>query len=203
MDQPSVRKVASEAPAALSNGRTYDDAMLIARLCDDDVEAMAQLYDRYGGAAFSLARRILGTSPEAEEVVQDAFLALWRQAPRLDMRRGPLRPYLLTIVHRRAVDAMRRRPAEPQGPLELVENSPSEGPDPFESAWRQEQWVVVAAALRELPPDQLRAVELTYFRGLTVAEMARRESIPQGTAKSRIRLALRRMRRHIGPWWRA
>lgn len=196
MDHVRVRRIPTKR-----NARSDDDDTLIARLRGDDAGAMAELYDRYGTSAFGLARRILGTTADAEEVVQDAFLALWRQAANLDMRRGPLRQYLLTIVHRRAVDTMRRRAARPQAPLEMVENSSSEGSDPLESVARQEQREMMATALEGLPPDQRRAVALTYFGGLTIAEMARSESIPAGTAKSRLRLALHRMRRQIGPWW--
>jgi len=171
-----------------------DELRLLERLRRNDRDALAATYDAYSRLAFGLAYRIVGETGEAEDVVQEAFVSLWRQADRLDSSRGSLRSLLLTIVHRRAVDAVRRRSSRPAVLLESLEPLPSGAPDPLEVSSVAEQQRLVQRALTELPVDQRKAVELTYFGGLTIAEMAEQEGIPLGTAKSRLRLALDRMR---------
>jgi RNA polymerase sigma-70 factor (ECF subfamily) len=174
-----------------------DDLRLLERLRQKDRDALAAAYDAYSRLAFGLAYRVVGEATEAEDVVQEAFVALWRQADKLDASRGSLRSLLLTIVHRRAVDAVRRRAGRPSVLLESLEPLPSGAPDPLEVSSVAEEQRLVQRALAELPQDQRKAVELTYFGGLTIAEMAEREGIPLGTAKSRLRLALDRMRKSL------
>ena len=159
---------------------------------------MAALYDAYGGLAYGLAYRVVGEAKEAEDVVQEAFLTLWRQARRLDAARGSLRSLLMTIVHRRAIDGVRRRSARPEVALDAAAPIVAQTRDPVEYASLAEERQVVRQTLARLPKDQRQAIELTYFGGLTVAEMAKREGIPVGTAKSRLRLALGRMREAMG-----
>jgi RNA polymerase sigma factor (sigma-70 family) len=182
-----------------SSARTTDreDAALLERLRSNDREAMSELYDACGRQAFGLAYRIVGEAAEAEDVVQEAFLTLWRQAARLDAARGSVRSLLLTIVHRRAVDAVRLRAGRPERGLEAIERVLAAPDDPFESASLAEERSRVRRALDELPPDQREAIEQTYFGGLTVAELAGRAGVPLGTAKSRLRLALQRMRKSL------
>ncbi len=179
--------------------RTTDgeDAELLERLRHDDRDALAALYDKYGRLAYGLAYRTVGETREAEDVVQEAFLTLWRQAARLDRARGSLRPLLLTIVRRRAIDVLRRRPTRSAQLVESIEPLAASASDPIEFASQAEERERVRQALAELPDDQRQAIELTYFDGLTVAEMAARERIPLGTAKSRLRLALDRMRKRL------
>jgi len=174
-----------------------EDSRLLERLRQDDREALAALYDAYGRLAFGLAARMLSDAAAAEDVVQESYLALWRNAARLDASRGSLRTYLLTIVHRRASAALRRRAGRRQVALEAVELPPSPAGDPLELASMSEQRDRVQAALCTLSDEQRRAIELTYFGGLTVAEMAAQEKIPLGTAKSRLRLALERLRKTL------
>ncbi len=174
-----------------------DDVGLLERLRRNDRDAVAALYDAYGRLAFGLAYRIVGDAAEAEDVVQEAFLTIWRQADRLDAGRGSLRSYLLTIVHRRSVDALRRRSGRPVIVSEHLEPVPAVTPDPLEASSRAEERQLVQRAVDGLPVDQRRAVELTYFEGRTIAEMAEQEGIPLGTAKSRLRLALVRMRKSL------
>ena len=199
MDHRDPGRITPESDPHGASGRTTseDDAILIDGLRRDDEEAMSLLYDRYGASAYGLACRMLGETAEAEDVVQEAFLALWRQAGSFDPGRGALRSYLLTIVHRRAIDTARRRSSRPQQPLDVTQPLASGDSDPFDMASAEEQRALVQAALGDLPADQRRAVELTYFGGLTIAEMAATEGIPLGTAKSRLRLALERMRKAL------
>lgn len=175
-----------------------DDATLLDGLRRNEGDAIAAFYDRYGRLAYSLAYRITGDASEAEDVVQESFLAFWRQAARVDPARGA-RAYLLTIVHHRAIDLIRRRTGRAERTLETLEAMPAATRDPVEFASMTEERDRVRSALQELPDDQRRAVELTYFGGLTIAEMADQEQIPLGTAKSRLRLALERMRKMLPP----
>jgi RNA polymerase sigma-70 factor (ECF subfamily) len=199
MDHTTPRADTSQADPSRATTRTSDreDAKLLERLRENDQEALAVLYDRYGRLAYGLAYRVLGGSPDAEDVVQEAFLTIWRQAHRFDPERGSARSYLMTIVHRRAIDVLRRKSGKPELALEFSDFIPSGGRGPEEFASMSEERDRVRAALAELPGDQRRAVDYTYFQGMTIAEMAEREKIPLGTAKSRVRLALERMRRSM------
>jgi RNA polymerase sigma-70 factor (ECF subfamily) len=174
-----------------------DDERLLERLRRNERDAMAALYDQYGRLAYSIAYRVVGESREAEDVVQESFLALWRQAGKLDAERGSVRSFLLTIVHRRAVDVLRRRRLRPERALDEAAPLPAATQDPIEFASLAEERELLERAMRTLPDKQRRAVELTYFCGLTIAEMADQEQIPLGTAKSRLRLALDRMRKTL------
>ncbi|MDZ4277567.1 MAG: sigma-70 family RNA polymerase sigma factor [Dehalococcoidia bacterium] len=191
----------SEPPPdpSASPSRTIDreDAELLERLRRNDREALAAIYDRYGRLAFGLAYRVVGEPQEAEDTVQESFLTLWRQAGRLDAARGSVRSYLLTIVHRRAIDALRRKSGRAERALDQIEPIVSPAPDPMEVASRGEDRALVQRALAGLPSDQRQAVELAYFGGLTIAELAQEQGIPLGTAKSRLRLALKRMRQTL------
>jgi RNA polymerase sigma-70 factor (ECF subfamily) len=197
MDHSAREAGTIQADPSTSDRRTTDreDAKLLERLRDNDQEALAMLYDRYGRLAYGLAYRVVGGSADAEDVVQEAFLTVWRQAHRFDANRGSARSYLMTIVHRRAIDVLRRKSGKPELALDAGDLIPSPGRSPEEFASMNEERDRVRAALDELPGDQRRAVDYTYFEGLTIAEMAEREKIPLGTAKSRLRLALERMRR--------
>jgi RNA polymerase sigma-70 factor (ECF subfamily) len=192
MSQPPLDP--SAAPARTTN---REDARLLERLRRNDRDALAAFYEQYGRLAYGLAYRIVGEAGEAEDVVQEAYLTLWRQAGRLDPSRGSVRSYLLTIVHRRAIDVLRRRSGRPERALVDAEQLPSAAPDPVEFASLAEERERVQRALQELPDDQRQAVELAYFRGLTMAELAQEQRIPIGTAKSRLRLALGRMRKTL------
>jgi RNA polymerase sigma-70 factor (ECF subfamily) len=174
-----------------------DELSLVQGLRNDDRESLAAVYDAFGAIAFGLALKLLGSRTEAEDVVQESFLALWRQAERIDPARG-LRSYLLSIVHNRAVDRVRSRARRPEAELDLDAPIPATTPDPVEEVTRITEGEAVRAALVSLPPDQRQTVELVYFGGLTINETANRMQVPLGTAKSRLRLALGRLRQELG-----
>jgi len=174
-----------------------DERRLVEGLRRDDRESLAAVYDAYSALAYGLALRILGSQTEAEDVVQESFLALWRQAERLDADKG-LRSYLLSIVHHRAIDRLRHRGRRPEAELDLDLPIPSQDEDPAETAVRNDERETVRAALVALSPDQRRTVEMVYFHGLTMTEAAERLRIPVGTVKSRLRLALGRLRQELG-----
>ena len=161
-----------------------------------DPRAFALVYDRHCGAAFGLAYRMVGTRGLAEDVVQEAFLALWRGAARYDGARGSVRSWVLGIVHNRAIDALRRtlvherRRASDEGlerTLQADERTETE-------AARNDDARFVRAAMDTLPPDQRRVVELAYFSGYTHTEIADVIDVPLGTVKGRMRLGLRKLR---------
>jgi RNA polymerase sigma-70 factor (ECF subfamily) len=180
--------------------RTTDEAFdrkLIEGLQRNDRESLAAAYDSYGGLAFALASRVMGASSDAEDVVQESFLALWRQAPRLDAKRG-LRSYLMTIVHNKAVDRLRSRGRRPEAVLN--EDAPFKAPEeaePAHVAEKASEADEVRAALAGLSDDQRSAVELTYFKGMTINDAADQLKVPVGTVKSRLRLALGHMRKQL------
>jgi RNA polymerase sigma-70 factor (ECF subfamily) len=158
--------------------------------------AFAIVYDRHCDAAFGLAYRMVGTRGMAEDVVQEAFLALWRGAARYDAARGSLRSWILGIVHNRAIDALRRtlvherRRASDEG----LERTVASDDRTDAEAVRKDDARFVRAALETLPPDQRRVVELAYFSGYTHTEIAEVVDVPLGTVKGRMRLGLRKLR---------
>jgi RNA polymerase sigma-70 factor (ECF subfamily) len=168
------------------------DEALVALVVRSDEVALAELYDRYGRAAYGLALRILRDEDLAQDAVQEAFLAVWRSAARFLPERAKASTWILTLVHRRAVDLVRReerRRAEPLGEeLEAVAGSTEE------SAWLRLERERVQAALRQLPDQQREALELAYYGGFTQSELAERLGLPLGTIKSRMFAGLSRLR---------
>ena len=174
-----------------------DESALIEGLRRNDRDSLAAVYDAYGAIAFGLALKLVRSRTEAEDVVQEAFLALWRQAERIDPAKG-MRSYLLSIVHNRAIDRVRRGARRPEAVLDLDAPIPGTAADPVDEVTRITEGEAVRAALVSLPADQRETVELVYFAGLTLNETANRMRVPLGTAKSRLRLALGRLRQELG-----
>ncbi len=158
---------------------------------------MAAVYDAHGAIAFGLALKLLGSSAEAEDVVQESFLALWRRSERVDPERG-LRAYLLAIVHNRCVDQIRRRQRRPDKPLDPEAPIAATGVDPESEALSLVEGEAVRDAMGVLSDDLRATVELVYFGGFTLNETAVRMKVPLGTAKSRLRLAMGRLRQELG-----
>jgi RNA polymerase sigma-70 factor (ECF subfamily) len=172
---------------------TASDELLIDRLARRDERALALLYDRHGPSAFALACRVTGDRHAAEEVVQEAFLSLWRGAATYRPERGAGRTWLLAIVRHRAIDVVRAREARPR--TTTIDDLPlADRTDPAEAALAALRGAAVRAAVAALPPAQRAAVELAYFAGLSYPEVSDRLGIPLGTVKSRLRLALERLR---------
>ena len=173
------------------------DHALIEALAGRDLSALSALYDRYGRVSYTLAYRILGEPEAAEDVVQDAFLAAWRGAGTFRRERGNARSWLLSIVHHRAVDLLRRRTAFRPAPLEAADGTPADA-DTAEEAARNVERGTVRAALETLPEAQRRTIELAYFGGYTQSELADLMGVPLGTVKGRMRIGLQKMRRVLG-----
>jgi len=158
--------------------------------------ALAELYDRYGRPAYGLALRVLRDEALAEDAVQEAFLAIWRTASRFVPERGKASTWILTLVHRRAVDLVRR---EERRRADTLENAPEPSGDAVdEEAWLRLQRERVQDALRRLPDQQREAIELAYYGGFTQAELAERLGQPLGTIKSRMFMGLARLRELLG-----
>jgi RNA polymerase sigma-70 factor, ECF subfamily len=170
------------------------DGEIAAQLKRGEPAAVGRLYDRYGPLAYGLALRILNDRGAAEDVVQDAFLGLWRNAGSFDPSRGSIRGWLLSIVRNRAIDRLRgtaKRRTETQ--LETIERS-AEVPDAWEALSLELERKQIQEAFAQLPEAQRRTVELAYFGGYTHAEIARQMDVPLGTVKGRMRMGLEKMR---------
>jgi RNA polymerase sigma-70 factor, ECF subfamily len=186
-----------------------DDATLLAALVRGDARALEQAYERHSRGVYSLALRLLGDSPAAEEVVQETFLKLWRQPTSYQPSRGRLFPWLLGVAHHHAVDLLRRRQLEQRHRIAATPNANSDGltdlldnlgltsaeGDPQSGVGAFEQRVAVGRALAGLPNEQRLPLELAYFRGMTQLEIATLLGQPLGTIKTRMRLGLQQLRR--------
>jgi RNA polymerase sigma factor (sigma-70 family) len=168
------------------------DEALVALLARGEESALAELYERFGRVAYGVARRILRDDALAEDAVQDAFFSAWRSAPRFVAERASASTWLLTLVHRRAVDLVRREERRRSEPVEATEEGA--GPATDESAWLRLERERVQEALRRLPDQQREAIELAYYGGFTQSQLADRLGEPLGTIKSRMFTGLRRLR---------
>jgi RNA polymerase sigma-70 factor (ECF subfamily) len=179
--------------------------MALSALADEDLMQLVRrgdtlafevVYDRHATAAFSLAYRMTGTRNVAEDVVQEAFLSLWRSGARYDRTRGSVRTWVLGIVHNRAIDALRRsmvhdrRRASDEGIEERLESKERTDVE----AARRDEAREVRSALQSLPEEQSRVIELAYFGGFSHSEIAEMLGTPIGTVKGRMRLGLQKMR---------
>jgi RNA polymerase sigma-70 factor (ECF subfamily) len=173
------------------------DEALVALAARSEQTALAELYDRYGRTAYGLALRILRDQALAEDAVQEAFLTIWRTASRFMPERGKASTWILTLVHRRAVDAVRREQRRRADSLERAAEPADEG-GVEEDAFLRLQRERVQDALRHLPDAQREALELAYYGGFTQSELAERLGQPLGTIKSRMFGGLSRMRELLG-----
>lgn len=183
---PAVGRQDSEA------AREPSDEQVLEAVGRGDDDALGVLYDRFGRLAFRLAFRILRDRALAEDAVQEAFLAVWRSADAYKRERAKPSTWILTVVHRRAVDLVRREQSRRGEPLEVAPE-PSVGPVDEDAVLRDRR-AAVQAALNKLPGEQRQALELAYYGGLTQSELAERLGVPLGTVKSRMFAGLGRLR---------
>ena len=191
---PPFRRSQTRQLAALA------DEELMLRVRDGDGAAFGLIYDRHSTVAYSLAYRMCGRRGAADDVVQEAFLSLWKASGRYDAQRGSVRTFVLGIVHNRAIDALRRstvhdsRRASDEGIEERFA-----APDRTEAeVARLDQASEVRSALDELPADQHKVISLAYFGGFTHTEIAEMIDTPLGTVKGRMRLGLEKLRASLG-----
>src|SRR3954453_2932485 len=174
------------------------DEELVSRLAvGPDEAALSELYDRYQAAMYGLAMRITNDAALAQDAVQEAFVAVWRNAARYAVGRASVRTWTLSIAHHRAIDIVRRRRAT--SPLPEIDeiNEALTAPDVWPEVARAADAAEVRRAMARLPEAQSQAIQLAYFSGLTQVEIAEREEIPLGTVKSRVRLGLAALRREL------
>lgn len=174
-------------------------SLLAARLAAGDDRALAEAFDEFGPAVHAVARQILGDAAAAQDVVQEVFVELWCHPQRFDETLGTLRTYLTLVARHRAQDVIRsefRRSGREARHTRLLPPAPR--PSPEDEVADADTASTVRAAVRTLPDDQRRAVELAYFDGLSYRDVARRIGIPEGTAKSRVRLALAKLETMLG-----
>jgi RNA polymerase sigma factor (sigma-70 family) len=169
------------------------DEAVVALVARSDEQALGELYDRFGRIAYGLSLRVLRDETLAEDAVQDAFLTAWRTADRFMPERGKASTWLLTLVHRRAVDVVRREDRRRAEPIEVAGDPAGEG-SADEAVWLRFERERVQAALRQLPDQQREALELAYYGGFTQSELAERLGQPVGTIKSRMFTGLTRLR---------
>jgi RNA polymerase sigma-70 factor, ECF subfamily len=182
------------------NVKELADEDLMPLVRDGDARAFEVLFDRHGGPAFSLAYRMCGSRARAEDIVQEAFLSVWRAGARYDQSRGSVRAWILSAVHNRAIDTFRREAVRPTRPLEeggVIERLAAPELTDVE-AERRVDADRVRGALRELPDDQRQVIELSYYGGFTHQQIAEMLSLPPGTVKGRMRLGLSKLRLALG-----
>jgi RNA polymerase sigma-70 factor (ECF subfamily) len=191
-------EIAARGTAGSDADRT--DRAWMDRLAGGDLGALDLLYEQYGAMAFSIAYRITGDRSAAEDVVQDAFLGAWRNAGRYAGARGSVRTWLLSIVHHRAIDAIRRRRPTVELPdSEAILPDTLTLPDAWGDVELRLDREAVQVALTRISDVQREAIELAYFGGLTQTEIAERTGVPLGTVKGRLRLGLQGMRAALLP----
>ena len=173
-----------------------DDKAVVARVVEGDGAALEALYGRYGRPCYSLARRILADEQLAQDVVQEVFLTVWRDASRFDAARGGFSTWLLSMTHHKAVDAVRREENQRKRRTgaEALEVRESDAPAVDDEVWTVLRGERVRDALAELPQAQREALVLAYFGGYTQREIAGLTSTPLGTVKTRMLAGMRRMR---------
>ncbi len=180
----------------------HDDKQLMALICVQDREALEGLYGRYSNTVYSLSMHMLRDQGAAEEVTQDVFFNVWRRAASYHADRGTVTAWLFSIAHHRAIDEIRRRKRDRthvQHGIDLS-NRPSNGEgDPVEHTRLQFEGNRLKVALRRLKPEQREIVVLAYFGGLTHSEISKKLNQPLGTVKTRMRLAMKKLREVLGP----
>jgi RNA polymerase sigma-70 factor (ECF subfamily) len=176
------------------------DEDLMTLVQERDARAFEVIFDRHSAAAFSLAYRMCGRRGTAEDVVQEAFLSLWRSGARYDRTRGSVRSWVLGVVHNRAIDLFRRdsvRTSRDISDESAVERMPA--PESTEGeVHRRDDASQVRSALQDLPDDQRRVIELAYFGGFSHSQIAELLKLPTGTVKGRMRLGLTKLRLSLG-----
>jgi RNA polymerase sigma-70 factor, ECF subfamily len=188
----------SDTPASMARSFAHlSDEAVVALVARSDQSALAELYDRFGRLAYGVALRVLRDEKLAEDAVQEGFLAAWRAADRFMPERAKASTWLLTLVHRRAVDLVRREERRRAESLpDDVGHASTESAE--EDAWLRFERERVQSALKRLPDQQREALELAYYGGFTQSELAERLGQPVGTIKSRMFAGLTRLRELLG-----
>jgi RNA polymerase sigma factor (sigma-70 family) len=191
--RPAMRSIEPAGPR---------DEELLRRVGAGDDQAFRELFGRYAAVAHALAYRLVRQAQVAEEIVQETFLAVWRNPDRYDDARGSVRSWLMGTVHHRAVDAVRREQAQRRRAEQAARLGPGIVEDPIDDVLAAidlpRERKLVRSALGELPEEQREVIQRMYFEGLSQSQIAARTGLPLGTVKSRTLLAMRRLRAYLG-----
>src|ERR671932_162701 len=181
-----------------NRGRQYlilADEDLISLIEAGDAEAFSTLYERHTRAVYSLAYRMMGERQAAEDLTQDAFIKVWRNAASYRVERGSVRTWVLSVVHNRGIDQLRAQASRRRTQDKIEASAPRSQPsEAFGETWRNAQRKQVREALNTLPSEQLKILELAYFSGYTHVEISELLGLPLGTVKGRMRLGLKKIR---------
>jgi RNA polymerase sigma-70 factor, ECF subfamily len=187
-----------EASAGVLVKSELNDEQLIVAICKGEESAIEALYERYYRYAYALAYRILRDPGASEDIVQDAFLSVWRKASSYQAKNGSVQSWIQAIVRYRAIDKIRASAHRDYQwtPLQVdnEQDPPSEQPDVWEQAWQSEQRRIIREVMEQIPSEQRMVIELAYFGGFTHAEISEQLEIPLGTVKGRMRLGLQKMK---------
>jgi RNA polymerase sigma-70 factor (ECF subfamily) len=179
------------------NYQGLEDLELLAKIGDKDRDALATLYERYGRRVFALAVRMLNDPIGSEEVTQDVFMSVWRRGASYTSKKGKFTTWLFSIAHNRTIDELRKRRRDRSRENDDIEDHldiKSGDISPADAAVAQSEYAKIRAAMKNLPEEQKLVVELSYFKGLTQTEIATKTGQPLGTVKTRMRLALKKLR---------
>jgi RNA polymerase sigma-70 factor, ECF subfamily len=191
--QPSPARSYNSEPSKTSRlaMKAAEDAALLSRVEQGDQEAMGLLFDRYSGIVYSVALRVLKDTGQAEDVMQEIFIQIWKKSSAFVSGRGSLGAWLMVVARNRAIDSLRRRrPSDSVDDVVLTSST-----DLAAEAERNTLMERVRAYMHQLPPEQRKSVEMAYFEGLSHSEIAEKTGDPLGTVKTRIRLALITLRK--------
>ena len=193
-----------DAPIPQSSSAVAPD--LVARVADGDQAAFEQLYEQSSSLLFTLVSRIVGHEGEAADLLQEVYLEVWRKASNYDHARGTPMAWLITLARSRAIDRVRALGSRGKGVTASLDDTPASdliasNADAMEISAASERQALVWAALKTLPLVQRQAIELAYYEGLTHVEISGRLNVPLGTIKTRIRLAMEKLRDGLQPLW--
>jgi len=179
------------------NYQRLEDLELLAKISEQDRQALAALYDRYGRRVFALAVRMLNDPVGSEEVTQDVFMSVWRRGASYTSKKGKFSTWLFSIAHNRTIDELRKRRRDRSRENADIDdhlNIQSNDISPADAAVAQSEYAKIRAAMEKLPVEQKSVLELSYFNGLTQTEISTKTGQPLGTVKTRMRLALKKLR---------
>ena len=183
------------------NYQGLTDLELLEQIGNRDRDALGTLYERYGRRVFALAVRILNDPVSSEEVTQDVFMSVWRRGATYTSKKGKFTTWIFSIAHNRTIDELRKRRRDRSRTNDDIDdhlNIESGDVSPADAAVAQSEYAKVRTAMETLPEEQKNVVELSYFKGLTQTEIADKTGQPLGTVKTRMRLALKKLRKALG-----
>ena len=199
---PNAQSEVATINSQAINYQDLTDQELVSEISDQNRDAFAALYDRYGRRVFGMAARLLGDAVSSEEVTQDVFLRVWNRANSYAPEKAKFTTWLFRIAHNRAIDEMRKKGRDKnRNADDIADHYDLESSDisPSEFAVANSEYASVRKALAKLPDPQRQVVELSYFKGMTQAEIASQTGQPLGTVKTRMRLALRKLHTALEP----